>query len=86
MEFNVDKCTTLHIGNKNINYSYEMNGRTITSVPVQKDLGVIVNNKLKCNNQCISASKTANKMLGFISRSFDCKASHTLSGTPDRYP
>ena len=28
MEFNVDKCKIMHIGNKNLKYNYNMDGKT----------------------------------------------------------
>ena len=37
-------------------------------------MGVIVNDKLKFNSQCVAASKKANKILEFISRAFDYKS------------
>ena len=47
----------------------------ITSgTPEQKDLGIIIDNKLKFSKQCVEASKKANRMLGFISRTFDYKS------------
>ena len=51
-----------------------MDGVSLEMVSNQKDLGVVVNNKLKFDGQCIAASKTANKILGFISRSFEYKS------------
>ena len=74
MQFNVDKCSSLHIGNNNINYSYKMGDNNITKSNQQKDLGVIIDDKLKFNEQTIEATKKANKVLGFISRSFDYKS------------
>ena len=53
-----------------------MDGVLLEKVAQQKDLGVIVNDKLKFNSQCVAASKKANKILGFISRAFDNKSRH----------
>ena len=78
MEFNVDKCKTLHIGNNNINFSYNINGTAVNNTTEQKDLGVIVDNKLTFSKQCVEAAKQANKVLGFISRSFDYKSKDVI--------
>ena len=74
MEFNVEKCKTLHIGNKNINFPYNMGGNNLSVTAEQKDLGIIVDNKLKFSKQCVEASKKANKMLGFIARTFEYRS------------
>ena len=74
MDFNLNKCNSLHIGCKNVNFTYIMDGVSLEKVSNQKDLGVVVNNKLKLDSQCIAASKTAKKILGFISRSFEYKS------------
>ena len=74
MEFNVDKCKSLHIGNNNVNYSYKMNDNLINKTSEQKDLGVIIDNKLTFSKQCVESAKQANKILGFISRTFDYKS------------
>jgi ribonucleases P/MRP protein subunit RPP40 len=36
----------------------------------ERDLGVIMRNDMKCNNQCIKAVKTANRVQGMIKRTF----------------
>ena len=38
--FNVDKCKVMHIGNNNIKAKYEMNGKLLEEVTVERDLGV----------------------------------------------
>ncbi|NEQ69831.1 MAG: hypothetical protein F6K21_30935 [Symploca sp. SIO2D2] len=70
MKFNVDKCSTLHIGKNNEKHSYEMDGTIIPNVDKEKDLGVIISNDLKSSKQCMEAVKKANRMLGFIGRTF----------------
>ena len=74
MQFNVDKCSVLNIGNKNINYSYKIGGNKISKSLEQKDIGVLIDNKLKFHKQTIEATNKANKILGFISRTFDYKS------------
>ena len=78
MEFNVDKCRTLHIGNNNINFTYKLGNDEISKATEQKDLGVIVDNNLKFSKQSVEAAKKANKVLGFISRTFDYKSKNIV--------
>jgi len=66
--FNVDKCKVMHIGNKNGKAKYEMNGKLLEEVIEEQDLGVIMQNDMKCNSQCIKAVKTANRVLRMIKR------------------
>ena len=40
MEFNVIKCKVMHTGNNNNKFSYEMNGKVLDKVLVEKDLGI----------------------------------------------
>ena len=40
LDFNVDKCATLHVGHRNPQVEYHLNGQPIKSSNVEKDLGV----------------------------------------------
>jgi len=44
----------------------------------EKDLGVIVTDDLKWENQCVAAVKQANKVLGMIKRSFTDRTKETI--------
>ena len=60
----------MHMGNNNINAKHEMIGKLLEEVTEERDLGVIMQNDLKCRSQCIKAVKTANIGLGMIKRTF----------------
>jgi len=47
-----------------------MNGKILEEVIEERDLGVIMQNNMKCNSHCIKAVKTANRVLGIIKRTF----------------
>ena len=51
MLFNVDKCKVMHLGINNNKANYELNGKTL-EVTEERDLGVVVQNDLKCSKQC----------------------------------
>ena len=74
MQFNIDKCHTLHTGYRNIKFSYNMSGSRLSESHEQKDLGIIITHNLKFGKQCIEASNKANRVLGFISRTFEYKS------------
>ena len=52
MHLNIDKCTYLNIGSKNINYTYNMKGKPLNKTNEQKDLGVKISSNLKFSKQC----------------------------------
>ena len=55
MKFNVDKCSVMHIGTRNIQYTYKMNGQVLQQVDAQSDLGVVIRKDLKASDQCAKA-------------------------------
>ena len=59
MEFNTNKCKVMHIGRKNKQYEYTMNGVALTKVQHEKDIGVLINHDLKPSLQCVEASRRA---------------------------
>ncbi len=74
LNFNIDKCKVLHIGSNKDRVNYSMNGVQFSKVDQEKDLGVIISNDLKPNLQCKEVIKKANKVIGFIGRTFEYKS------------
>ena len=64
MKFNVAKCKVVHFGPRNPRFSYTMNGVELEESREEKDLGIIVTDKLSVSTQCAKAAKTANTVLG----------------------
>ena len=64
----------MHIGSKNKEQGYVMNGKDLKAVIEEKDLGVIVTTDFKVGRQCAEAAKKGNRILGMISRTFSCKS------------
>ena len=50
-----------------------MNVSKLFKVNHEKDLGVTISNDLKPSKHCSDAIKTANKLVGFIGRTFEYK-------------
>jgi hypothetical protein len=73
LSFNLEKCKVMHIGSKNEENRYVMNGKDLKAVLEEKDLGVIVTKDFKVGRQCAEAAKKGNKVLGMINRTFSCK-------------
>jgi hypothetical protein len=68
--FNEDKCKVLHVGNHNPCHNYFMNGKMLNSVCEEKDLGVLITNKLSFSKHIAKAAAKANSVLGMIRRAF----------------
>ena len=70
LAFNVDKCKALHIGNKNTHHKYRMNGKGLEHIEEEKDLGVLIDERLDFHRQAAVATKKASRVLGLIKRTF----------------
>ncbi len=70
-KFKAEKCRVMHIGINNDNVEHLMNGVELSVTNAEKDLGVMISDDLKPNNQCSKVVKTGNKLFGFIGRTFE---------------
>ena len=78
MEFNVQKCKTMHVGHNNPRHEYSMGNSRLETTEEERDLGVIMSRKLKPGQQCAKAARMAQMVLGQIGRAFHFRDKHVF--------
>jgi hypothetical protein len=74
MQFNTEKCSVMHLGNKNKSSQYSLNNAVLKDSTSERDLGVIIDKTLKFSEHCDSVASSANATLGMIRRGIACKS------------
>jgi hypothetical protein len=85
MEFNIPKCKVMHMGHQNPEHKFSMRGKELETTCEEKDIGVAVTSNLKPSAQCAKAAKTAQTLLGQLSRAFHYRDRHVFARLYKQY-
>jgi len=70
MGFNKNKCRVLHIGrNNHILYQFRLRNDLLEESSAEKEVGVLVDERLAMSQQCALVAKKVSSILGCIKRS-----------------
>ena len=73
-----EKCTVLHLGRNSPMHQYRLGADLLDSTSAEKDLGMLVDDRLTMSQQCALVAKKANGILGCIRRSVASRSREVL--------
>src|SRR5215813_3014492 len=70
LSFNINKCKVIHFGRKRTDWNFTINGEILEYVSEYKDLGILIDEKLKFRNHIGKITASAQRSLGLIKYTF----------------
>ncbi|PKU45178.1 rna-directed dna polymerase from mobile element jockey-like [Limosa lapponica baueri] len=78
VKFNKAKCEVLHVGQGNPKHKYRLGGEWIESSSEEKEVSVLVDEKLNMTQQYVLVAQRSNNILGCIKRSMASRSREVI--------
>jgi len=78
MKFNKGRCRVLHLGRSNPIHKYRLEAELLECGSVERDLSVLVDDKLTISQQCALVAKKSNGIMGCIKISVASRSREVL--------
>jgi len=75
IKFNKGKCRVLHLGRNNPLHQYRLRADLLESSSVERDMGVLMDDRVTMSQQCALAAKKVDDLLGCIKKSVESRSS-----------
>ena len=78
MSFNIEKCILIHLSHNNRQITYNMGQTELQTSSVEKDLGMLVDDRLNFKKHVSNAVNKASRILCMIQATFSCLDEDTV--------
>ena len=78
LPLNVNKCSTLHFGKKNLKTKYMLSACPLATKTHERDLGIIVDDRLSFDQQVSLAVGKAKRLVGMMLHSFSSRSNKVI--------
>lgn len=78
MKFDKGRCRVLHLGMNNTMYQKRLGTDLLKRSSVDKDQGVLVDNRMTTSQQCVPVAKNVNGILGCVKKSVTSRLREVL--------
>ena len=78
LPLNSSKCSVLHFGKKNLKNKYTLSQNPLTAKTYERDLGILVDEKLSFDQQVSNAVSKAKRLVGMMLHTFSSRSKNVI--------